>query len=475
MTPSIRSISTESFFNTQSLKLENISSLSPTTSSCNLIVSTNTYQQNKSNTPYSSQAVEETLSSLIYTSPPSVTSFSLSSTTQILQSSFRLGENRTTSVLFPSLLVVNETNFSQIPSINESPSTVWRSHSSVNQTNYPPLTYISESLSTLWSSYSTSSDGPVQMHNQSTFLTSVTQSMSSSVNFPSTSPEILTVFSSSSSIVIDVDYVYTHKVFVVVDAYCALLDDDEFKRQFFEQVNEKLEQSFTESTIVINDEGAECGSIKFNYTVETLETANVFQGKLDKSGNWSVSVNGTSFSIVSSTIVESLKRPITSLKSTSIVMQKSKTAITTTTTTTTTTITTTSRPKTTGPNDQNITVLYATIFSVTGFIVLVIIIVIVIGCRKSSLGNPIKHTFELDRFSTINLKGVEGMYGDEDETTRLPPGSEAKSPTNEELSPMWVIPKLEFDDAVDSNANSFKQLDDTSGGFVNLALDDEEN
>lgn len=244
----------------------------------------------------------------------------------------------------------------------------------------------------------------------------------------------------SSNVIPSYDYKYT--VTMEVEGKCKVLDAEKNKKEFFNNIRAQLEKDFGD---VVIDENYKCGSVIFNYTVNSSLNPSKFKEDLEKNTNITFEVSGATFTRVKENIVVIEYARFSS--SSPIVTQ---------------TPTSTKSPD----NKKNLTVLYATIFSVVGFVVVVIIIVIIIGCRKNGNVMRSKRSYELGRFDhTSASKTALNMYGEE---PIIKDATDSESKPDEDLSPTWDIPKLEINDEK-SVLNASKAT-----GVENKALENDE-
>ena len=120
------------------------------------------------------------------------------------------------------------------------------------------------------------------------------------------------------------------------------------------------------------------------------------------------------------------------------------------------------------PDPEKLTALYATIFSVVGFVFVVILVVIYIGCRKNVVTKH-KRAYELGRFSNTTTTAGVGMYGEASRKSKTP--SESRSDKEDSLPTTWNTPKDETKGA----GTKTKNKDQNQNGVENKGLETDED
>ncbi|XP_066923265.1 uncharacterized protein [Clytia hemisphaerica] len=215
----------------------------------------------------------------------------------------------------------------------------------------------------------------------------------------------------------------------------ALKSDDSFENKFFNEVEYELKNIFSPSNVLVHRDNYKCGSIIFNYTVQTQSKEKGFMMNLDRAENVNITIGDFHFTAKSSKIVKGFP--------------------------------TTSSPR--KPDPEKLTVLYATVFSVVGFVFVVILVVIYIGCRKNVITKH-KRAYELGRFSNTTTTAGVGMYGEESRKSKTP--SESRSDKEDSLPTTWNKPKEESKGGVDTKP---KNKDQNQNGFDNKGLETDED
>ena len=88
---------------------------------------------------------------------------------------------------------------------------------------------------------------------------------------------------------------YNITVQATYEGNCSALESNGTKNEFFDQVEEKLKEIFSPSNVVVHRDNYKCGSVIFNYTVQTQFKENSFRTKLEEAKTINITVNGLTF------------------------------------------------------------------------------------------------------------------------------------------------------------------------------------
>lgn len=248
-----------------------------------------------------------------------------------------------------------------------------------------------------------------------------------------------------------------------------LLPNTTLQKLFLDKHTEFLvaRLEINESVISYPENPISCGSIIVKYTITSSLSDEQIVTKLNNSikaniGNFTV--NGTTFQAKSF-------KSITVPPATVSTIAPSTTGIITATPTTdlpsTPTTTTTAEPK-----KKSLLILYITIFSVVGFVIIVIIAVIIVGCRRNETTGKFKLSsdldYELGNFQSLPRAKIVNMYGDE---PVLKNAAEPNRKVHNEYSfgddmQTWDLPPIESPDGKNKSKEN-------GHGIVNTALDED--
>ncbi|XP_057313892.1 mucin-2-like [Hydractinia symbiolongicarpus] len=248
-----------------------------------------------------------------------------------------------------------------------------------------------------------------------------------------------------------------------------LLSNTTLQKLFLDKHTEFLANTLEidKSVISYPENPISCGSIIVKYTIKSSLSDEQIVTKLNNSikadgGNFTV--NGTTFQAKS---FKSITVPPATVSTITSTTTRIITATPTTDLPSTPTTTTTAEPK-----KKSLLILYVTIFSVVGFVIIVIIAVIIVGCRRNETTGKFKLSsdldYELGNFQSLPRAKIVNMYGDE---PVLKNAAEPNGKVHNEYSfgddmLAWDLPPIESPDAKNKSKEN-------GHGIVNTALDED--